>query len=91
MSFMEGLLQLKDKVAHLPQWKREKVRGWLGICCCVLLRLCWTTGQIVQHLLYAQVFLYVYAYLHFQSVALPVCIILLCVAGKVPPRSSVDS
>uniref|UniRef100_A0A383WA42 LysM domain-containing protein n=1 Tax=Tetradesmus obliquus TaxID=3088 RepID=A0A383WA42_TETOB len=26
MSFMEGLplLQLKDKVAHLPQWKREK-------------------------------------------------------------------
>jgi hypothetical protein len=29
MSFMDGLplLQLKDKVAHLPQWKREKVRA----------------------------------------------------------------
>lgn len=27
MSFIDGLplLQLKDKVAHLPQWKREKV------------------------------------------------------------------
>lgn len=27
MTFMEGLplMQLKDKVAHLPQWKREKV------------------------------------------------------------------
>jgi predicted unusual protein kinase regulating ubiquinone biosynthesis (AarF/ABC1/UbiB family) len=27
MTYMDGLplLQLKDKVAHLPQWKREKV------------------------------------------------------------------
>jgi predicted unusual protein kinase regulating ubiquinone biosynthesis (AarF/ABC1/UbiB family) len=27
MTFMEGLplLQLRDKVAHLPKWKREKV------------------------------------------------------------------
>lgn len=31
MSFMNGLplLQLRDKVAHLPQWKREKVKSHL--------------------------------------------------------------
>lgn len=33
MSFMEGLplMQLKDKVAHLPQWKREKVGRFLEV------------------------------------------------------------
>jgi hypothetical protein len=33
MSFMEGtpLMQLREKVAHLPKWKRDKVNGLWAI------------------------------------------------------------
>lgn len=32
MTFMEGtpLMQLQDKVAHLPKWQRDKVRARRG-------------------------------------------------------------
>lgn len=44
MSFMEGLplLQLKDKVAHMPQWKREKVRGHWAARKCGAVLLLWS-------------------------------------------------
>jgi hypothetical protein len=32
MSFIDGtpLMQLRDKVAHLPKWQRDKVSYWIA-------------------------------------------------------------
>lgn len=35
MSFIDGtpLMQLRDKVAHLPKWQRDKVSNWQLTSC----------------------------------------------------------
>lgn len=57
MTFIDGtpLMQLRDKVAHLPKWKRDKVRaGWRTVSCCQQDILMVTTCQGTPRVLRAQ-------------------------------------
>lgn len=51
MEYVRGLplMQLKDKVSHLPKWKRDKV-GWdgvVGFACLPCQGLLWVWGFVI--------------------------------------------